>query len=294
MLAYSGELGAAWAYIGHRKSLPPGPERQAIWQILKDEVRHRKVLLALMRRYGEEPDARAEAKLRGVGRFIAFICHVGGWFVPMLGAARLEASNIVEYEILARLAWWAGEPDDVPTHLHLGEVEWDHESVLRGFASRHPLCPRPRLAHRRPPQRLRTRTPTSSRTPNALASARASSSGEGARRARGFCWTTPNATHLPAELHCFVRGGFGGLAAHHVERLGAGPFRPRATYVATEAGDVASWRHVAGGEGAVGGHRGGPIDAPEAARQRVLQVRRQIGRVHAAQQDDLVLRRLDV
>ena len=142
VLAYSGELGAAWAYIGHRKSLPPGPERQAIWQILKDEVRHRKVLLALMRRYGEEPDARAEAKLRGVGRFIAFICHVGGWFVPMLGAARLEASNIVEYEILARLAWWAGEPDDVPTHLHLGEVEWDHESSPMAARYRRPDDPR--------------------------------------------------------------------------------------------------------------------------------------------------------
>lgn len=139
MLAYSGELGAAWAYIGHRRSLPPGPERQAIWQILKDEVRHRKVLLALMHRYGARPDAKAEAKLRVVGKTIAFICRVGGWFVPMLGAARLEASNIGEYELLARLAWWAGEPDDVPTHMHLGEVEWDHESVLRGFASRHPL-----------------------------------------------------------------------------------------------------------------------------------------------------------
>jgi hypothetical protein len=49
--------------------------------------------------------------MTAVGRTIAFICHVSGWFVPMWGAGRLEAQNIVEYEHAARLAHLAGFED---------------------------------------------------------------------------------------------------------------------------------------------------------------------------------------
>ena len=138
-LAYSGELGAVRAYLGHRASLPPGPHREALFTILKDEIRHRRIVLAMLHELGSRPDRAAERKLTHVGNAIATFCRVGGWFFPMYGAARLEADNVVEYEIAARLAWVAGCPQYVESLLHLAEVEWDHEEVLRRRAASHPL-----------------------------------------------------------------------------------------------------------------------------------------------------------
>jgi hypothetical protein len=136
-LAYSGEWGAIRAYLGHRASLPFGEGRTAIRQILADEIRHRRTVLRMLGGLGGRPDRVAERKLTCVGGAIAAFCRVGGWFLPMYGAARLEADNIVEYEILARLAWWAGERHLIPELLHLAEVEWDHEARLRAFAASH-------------------------------------------------------------------------------------------------------------------------------------------------------------
>jgi rubrerythrin len=147
--AYSGEWGAILAYLGHYRSLPPGPDRALIRRILVDEVRHRRLVLAMLETLGGTPNPRAERKLTIVGRAIAAFCRVGGWFLPMVGAARLERDNVVEYEIAARLAWFAGRSEMVDPLLHLAEVEWDHERWLRERASTHPMW---RLVpHWRPP-----------------------------------------------------------------------------------------------------------------------------------------------
>jgi rubrerythrin len=147
-LAYSGELGAIWAYLGHRRSLPHGDDRVGIRRLLIDEVRHRRSILAMLRDLGARPDRLRERKMRFVGGSIAAFCRVGGWFLPMYGAARLERNNIVEYEIAARIAWHAGRHDLIDTLLHYAEVEWDHESWLRERASSHRLW---RIVPHRPP-----------------------------------------------------------------------------------------------------------------------------------------------
>lgn len=138
-LAAAGELGAILAYLGHHASLPHGPDRVLLRRILVDEVRHRRIVQSLVTELGGHPDRKAERKLRIVGRSISAFCHVGGWFLPMIGAARLECDNIIEYEILARLAWHAGLPALIDPMLHLAEVEWDHEFLLRTCARKHPL-----------------------------------------------------------------------------------------------------------------------------------------------------------
>jgi hypothetical protein len=138
-LAYSGEWGAIHAYLGHRASLPFGEDREAIRWILVDEIRHRRVVLTMLEGLGGRPDPRCERRMRRVGRAIAAFCSVGGWFFPMYGAARLEADNVVEYEVAARLALLAGEDGLVDALLHLAEVEWDHEADLRSRAVRHRL-----------------------------------------------------------------------------------------------------------------------------------------------------------
>lgn len=136
-LAYSGELGAIRAYLGHRAALREPAQREALAVILKDEIRHRRCVLAMLESLGAAPDARAERRVNRIGRAIAFICHVGGWFIPMYGAARLESANIVEYEVAARLAWYAGCHELIEELLHMAEVEWDHELTLRSFAETH-------------------------------------------------------------------------------------------------------------------------------------------------------------
>ncbi len=136
-LAYSGELGAALAYVGHRVSVGRSPDRRLIAGILKDELRHRRILLAMLHDLGAAPDPRSERKMKWIGRSIGFLCQIGGWYIPMYGAARFEARNIVEYEDIARLAWCAQRHGDSDTLLHLAEVEWDHEIALRQRTADH-------------------------------------------------------------------------------------------------------------------------------------------------------------
>ena len=148
-LAYSGELGAILAYLGHRRSLADPGERLELRRILEDEVRHRRHLLRMLAELKLAPDPYRERKLTLIGRSIGLLCRIGGWFIPMYGAGRLEWQNIIEYERAARLALLAGREDWVGELLGLAEVEWDHELYFRQKAESHwasrwvPLWPKP-------------------------------------------------------------------------------------------------------------------------------------------------------
>lgn len=75
-----------------------------------------------------------------IGAVIATLCLVGGWFIPMYGAGKLERSNIAEYEVAARLALLAGRCEWADQLLTYAEVEWDHEQYFRAKAESHFLC----------------------------------------------------------------------------------------------------------------------------------------------------------
>lgn len=138
-LAYSGELAAARAYLGHRHRLRDRTERAELATIIRDEVQHRHCLLDQLAELGAAPDPWRERKMDRVGRTISAFCRVGGWFFPMYGAGRLEAQNIREYEAAARLALVAGLRAFVGPFLEMAEVEWDHERYFRTKASSHVL-----------------------------------------------------------------------------------------------------------------------------------------------------------
>jgi hypothetical protein len=136
-LAYSGELAATRAYLGHRYSLRDPTERAELAKIIRDEVRHRYCVLEMMSELGVGPIPAREQKMNFVGRAISTFCLVGGWFFPMYGAGKLEAQNIKEYELAARLAHVAGLEHFVEPLLEMAEVEWDHELYFRRKAMSH-------------------------------------------------------------------------------------------------------------------------------------------------------------
>jgi len=155
--AYSGELAAAYAYTGHAKSVRDAVEMQEIETIRAQEIEHRERVGEMLAELGSAPSRLREIMLTIVGRSISILCYIGGWFVPMYGAGKLERQNIVEYEHAARHALDAGYLHFIDDLLTMAEVEWDHELYFRNKAASHVLWnvfpkwspPPPRVAIRK-------------------------------------------------------------------------------------------------------------------------------------------------
>ncbi len=136
-LAHSGELAAAHAYTGHAASVRDPDERRRITEIKAEELDHRARVRAMLDALGVAPERRRERKMNRIGKLISAFCHVGGWFGPMYGAARLERKNIGEYERAAGFAIGAGHREFVDDLIDMSEVEWEHERYFRQKAASH-------------------------------------------------------------------------------------------------------------------------------------------------------------
>jgi hypothetical protein len=135
--ACSGELAAGYAYRGHWKSVPPGAVRERIRTIENEEWHHRRLVQDLLAELGSGPSKAREIVFWLIGKSIGLFCHVGGWFIPMYGAGRLESTNIAEYERAAELAREAGYAGMIDCLLTMAEVEWEHEHFFREQAAGH-------------------------------------------------------------------------------------------------------------------------------------------------------------
>ena len=129
--AHSGELAASLAYNGHWRSVRNPVEVEEIKQIEQEELHHRRCVRIMLHELAAEPEALHERRMSLIGKAIAFLCHVSGWFIPMYGAGRLERGNIKEYEDAARLAVASGYDQLVEELLTMAEVEWEHERYFR-------------------------------------------------------------------------------------------------------------------------------------------------------------------
>ncbi len=138
--AHGGELAAAYAYHGHASSVRRENEKEEITKIEKEEWHHRSRIRSMMESLSVRPRRFLEVKFFLIGKTISFLCHVGGWFIPMYGAGKLERGNIVEYEVAARLAHIAGYPQYIDELLSFAETEWDHEQYYRDKINSHWLC----------------------------------------------------------------------------------------------------------------------------------------------------------
>jgi rubrerythrin len=135
--AYSGELAAGYAYRGHWHSVRDAAERERIRTIENEEWHHRDLVGAMLRDLGAQPSRKREVIFYCIGKSIAFLCHVGGWFIPMYGAGRLEKSNIREYEVAAKCAAESGNAAMIDCLLTMAEVEWEHEKFFRERVAGH-------------------------------------------------------------------------------------------------------------------------------------------------------------
>lgn len=135
--AHAGEQAAANAYHGHARSVRSSIEKAEIKNIEKEELEHRRQLGVFLASLGSAPDKAREFRMNLIGKIISMLCMIGGWFIPMYGAGKLERENIVEYEIAARWAKLAGRQDLVAFFLNFAEIEWDHELYFRQKVKSH-------------------------------------------------------------------------------------------------------------------------------------------------------------
>ena len=135
--AHAGELAAGHAYRGHAASVSDPAEKARIRQIEEEEWVHRRQVGEMLASLGEGPEPAQERKLLIIGKTIALLCRIGGWYVPMYGAGRLESHNVKEYEDAADFAVDSGHPEFVECLLEMAEVEWDHEAYFRGKVESH-------------------------------------------------------------------------------------------------------------------------------------------------------------
>ncbi|HMD01602.1 MAG TPA: demethoxyubiquinone hydroxylase family protein, partial [Candidatus Baltobacteraceae bacterium] len=102
--AFAGELAAAHAYRGHRRSVRDPAERAAILRIENEEWAHRAIVGDMLAQLGARPSRVRDGLMLAVGVAIGLSCFAGGRFVPMYFAGRLESSNVDEYICAAACA----------------------------------------------------------------------------------------------------------------------------------------------------------------------------------------------
>lgn len=128
--AYSGEKAAAFAYIGHARSLRDPAAKAAVRQIEQDEWNHRENLRGLMAQYEVSPSRWLEVKLHIIGRIISASCHVIGRFMPFFFAGKLESGNVCEYFVMMRHFHSLGiHEHDAMLH-EMGVKEKEHEAYF--------------------------------------------------------------------------------------------------------------------------------------------------------------------
>ena len=140
-MAYSGEKAAGYAYNGHWKSLRNPAERASIRKIEDEEWEHRAIVGEMLSSLSAKPQRWREVMMACIGRSVAFSCFVGGWFLPMYFAGRLEHSNVHEYEHAAYHAGKLGLADYATELMRLSAVERTHEDFFLNIVQRHRLLP---------------------------------------------------------------------------------------------------------------------------------------------------------
>ncbi len=125
--AYSAEMAAAFAYIGHAASLKHAEAKAAVKQIEQDEWNHRANVLGMMQRYDVPISRYNEVHFYVIGKLISMSCHVIGWFMPYFFAGKLESGNVCEYFLMMRYFHSLGIREHDEMLYEMGLKEKEHE-----------------------------------------------------------------------------------------------------------------------------------------------------------------------
>lgn len=142
--AHAGELAAAYAYQGHWRSrigAKRRPEREEIQRIEAAEWHHRNQVADLLTALGSGPVRWREVVMGTIGRFFGSLCFVGGRFLPMYAAGRLEAMNVGQYVDAAAHARASGHADFAEQLDQMVAEEARHEAWFSDQCRGHPMLP---------------------------------------------------------------------------------------------------------------------------------------------------------
>ena len=135
--AHAGELAAAYAYRGHRKSLKNAEQKEQIKQIEAEEWHHRKCVYSWLEKLEAKPRKVREAVFWTIGRVLGTTCYLSGWFFPMYFAGRLESQNVQEYVDAAEFAKELKMDDCAAEMLEMSLVEQKHEDFFKQVVQNH-------------------------------------------------------------------------------------------------------------------------------------------------------------
>jgi hypothetical protein len=139
--AYSAEKAAAFAYIGHSRSVADPEEKAAIQNIEADEWHHREQVLAIMQRYRIPVSKFYELKYHVIGKCISLSCYLIGWFMPYYFAGRLESGNVCEYFRMMHYFDELGISEHHAVLYDMGLTEKEHEMYFLGRLKSHRMLP---------------------------------------------------------------------------------------------------------------------------------------------------------
>ncbi len=125
--AYSAEKAAAYAYIGHAKSVSNKDQKKSIKQIEIDEWHHRAEVLKIMKEYDIPISRYYEIKYAVLGRLISASCFIIGWFMPFFFAGKLESGNVCEYFVMIHRFHTLGITKHDKILYEMGVKEKEHE-----------------------------------------------------------------------------------------------------------------------------------------------------------------------
>jgi hypothetical protein len=87
------------------------------------------------------PSRLRDAFMRLIGSSIGLSCFVGGRFIPMYFAGRIESSNVLEYDAAVVHARALGESELARRLDELASVEREHEAFFLNAVAGHRLLP---------------------------------------------------------------------------------------------------------------------------------------------------------
>lgn len=139
--AYSAEMAASYAYVGHAHSLKDRAAKAAVRQIELDEWHHRAEVLAIMRQYDIPVSMLYEIRYFFIGHLISISCHFIGWFMPYFFAGKLESGNVCEYFVMMRYFQSLGIREHDQCLYEMGLKEKEHEVYFLSQIRPSPLLP---------------------------------------------------------------------------------------------------------------------------------------------------------